>query len=43
MGSFISRIATIEIPISNLKRSVQWYVDHLEVKVHFQGKKEGHL
>ncbi|WP_232423585.1 MULTISPECIES: VOC family protein [Bacillus] len=33
---FIHHIATIEIPVSNLNKSLEWYSDILALKVHFQ-------
>ncbi|MCS0790001.1 VOC family protein [Cytobacillus firmus] len=40
---FISHIATVEIPVSNLERSVVFYVDVLGVKVEFKGEKNAML
>jgi catechol 2,3-dioxygenase-like lactoylglutathione lyase family enzyme len=38
MSTFITHIATLEIPVSNLEQSIEWYIDILEVKVHFKGE-----
>jgi len=40
---FISHIATVEIPVSNLDRSVAFYVDVLGVQVEFKGEKNAML
>lgn len=36
MGKFTPHIATIEIPVSNLKRSLDWYLAIFDLKVHYQ-------
>jgi catechol 2,3-dioxygenase-like lactoylglutathione lyase family enzyme len=43
MSKYISHIATVEIPVSNLDRSVEFYVDVLGVKVEFKGEKNAML
>lgn len=43
MNHLITHIATIEIPVSNLKRSVQFYVDIIGVKAEFVGEKNAML
>jgi catechol 2,3-dioxygenase-like lactoylglutathione lyase family enzyme len=40
---FISHIATVEIPVSNLEQSVAFYVEVLGVKVEFKGEKNAML
>ncbi|MCS0674330.1 VOC family protein [Cytobacillus firmus] len=40
---FISHITTVEIPVSNLDRSVAFYVDVLGVKVEFKSEKNAML
>ena len=39
----ISKLATVEIPVSNLERSVKWYTEILKLKVHYKGEKEAML
>lgn len=43
MKKFITQIATIEIPISNLESSIEFYVDILGVKVIYQGEQDAML
>jgi catechol 2,3-dioxygenase-like lactoylglutathione lyase family enzyme len=43
MSNFVSHIATVEIPVSNLERSIHFYTDILGVKTHFKGKKNAML
>ena len=39
----ITKVATVEIPVSNLERSVKWYTDVLKLELHFKGEKEAML
>jgi len=39
----ITKIATVEIPVSNLERSIQWYTDVLKLKLNYKGEKEAML
>ncbi|MBT2691155.1 VOC family protein [Bacillus sp. ISL-47] len=43
MSNYISHIATVEIPVSNLDRSVHFYVEVLGVEVEFKGEKNAML
>lgn len=43
MEKLIKHIATIEIPVTNLERSIQFYVDIIGVEVHFKGEKNAML
>ncbi|PLR77371.1 glyoxalase/bleomycin resistance/dioxygenase family protein [Bacillus sp. V3-13] len=43
MSNFISHIATIEIPVSSLEQSVDFYVDILGVEIHFKGEENAML
>ncbi|AYV74480.1 VOC family protein [Bacillus sp. PK3-056] len=36
MGKFTPHVATLEIPVSNLKKSLDWYLAIFDVKVHYQ-------
>ncbi|MEZ2716972.1 VOC family protein [Niallia circulans] len=36
MGKFAPHVATLEIPVSNLKKSLDWYLAIFDVKVHYQ-------
>ncbi|MBM7095111.1 VOC family protein [Bacillus sp. H-16] len=39
----LKHIATIEIPVSNLERSIGWYTTHLELTCVFKGEKNAML
>jgi catechol 2,3-dioxygenase-like lactoylglutathione lyase family enzyme len=39
MSNFISHIATVEIPVSNLKKSIEFYTDIIGLKVESHGEK----
>ncbi|MBY0122037.1 VOC family protein [Bacillus sp. S/N-304-OC-R1] len=43
MSNFITHIATVEIPISSLERSIEFYTRVLGVKVSFKGEKNAML
>ncbi|PLR95721.1 VOC family protein [Bacillus sp. T33-2] len=43
MSNFISHIATVEIPVTNLNESIHFYTDILGVKVEFKGDKNAML
>lgn len=43
MSSFISHIATVEIPVSNLQSSISFYQEILGVEIHFQGEQNAML
>lgn len=43
MTNLITHVATIEIPVTKLERSLQFYVDVLGVEVHFKGEKNAML
>lgn len=43
MSSFISHIATVEIPVSNLPSSISFYQEILGVHIHFQGERNAML
>jgi len=43
MSHFISHVATIEIPVTNLENSIEFYVDILGVEVEFKGEKNAML
>ncbi len=43
MSTFISHIATVEIPVTDLNRSVAFYADVLGVKAEFKGEKNAML
>ena len=43
MSNFVTHIATIEIPVTNLKRSIDFYVKVLGVSVTFQGETQAML
>lgn len=34
----VEHIATIEIPVKNLKESIEWYTKHLELTCVFEGE-----
>lgn len=36
MSKFIPHVATLEIPVSNLQRSLDWYTDIFELKIHYK-------
>jgi catechol 2,3-dioxygenase-like lactoylglutathione lyase family enzyme len=36
MGKFTPHVATLEIPVSNLKKSLDWYLAIFDLKVHYQ-------
>jgi predicted lactoylglutathione lyase len=38
MANFISHVATVEIPVTNLKKSIEFYIDILGVETDFKGK-----
>lgn len=38
LSNFISHIATVEIPVSNLKKSIEFYTDIIGVKVESSGE-----
>lgn len=39
----ISKIATVEVPVTDLKQSIQWYTRVLGLKIHHQGEKDAML
>ncbi|HET7656966.1 MAG TPA: VOC family protein [Bacillales bacterium] len=39
----ISKIATIEIPVSQLERSIKWYTEILDLNIHHHGEKNAML
>jgi catechol 2,3-dioxygenase-like lactoylglutathione lyase family enzyme len=43
MQNFVSHIATIEIPVSDLERSIAFYREIFGVSVHFHGEKAAML
>lgn len=43
MAHIISHIATIEIPVTNLKKSIAFYLDILNVEIDFEGEKAAML
>ncbi|MGE8204670.1 VOC family protein [Heyndrickxia sp. NPDC080065] len=43
MSNFISHIATVEIPVTNLNKSIEFYIDILGVEVEFKGDKAAML
>lgn len=43
MNKFIPHIATLEIPVTNLQKSLEWYIDIFELKIHFKGEKNAML
>ncbi len=43
MSTFISHVATLEVPVSELERSIQFYVDVLGCEVEFKGEKNAML
>lgn len=43
MTNLISHIATLEIPVTNLEESIEFYIDILGAEVHFQGEKNAML
>ncbi|WP_102271673.1 VOC family protein [Cytobacillus massiliigabonensis] len=43
MKKFIPHIATLEIPVTNLQKSLEWYLDIFELKIHFKGEKNAML
>ena len=43
MSHFISRIATIELPVSNLERSIDFYMSIVGVHLEFKGEKAAML
>ncbi|MFE8700050.1 VOC family protein [Cytobacillus sp. FJAT-54145] len=43
MSNFISHIATLEIPVTNLELSIEFYKDILGVEVEFKGEKNAML
>lgn len=43
MSGFISHVGTIEIPVTNLERSISFYQEVLGVAIHFQGDKNAIL
>lgn len=43
MSNFITHIATVEIPVSSLERSIEFYTRVLGVKVFFKGEKNAML
>jgi catechol 2,3-dioxygenase-like lactoylglutathione lyase family enzyme len=38
MANFISHVATVEIPVTNLKKSIEFYIDILGVEIDFKVK-----
>jgi catechol 2,3-dioxygenase-like lactoylglutathione lyase family enzyme len=40
VSNFISHIATVEIPVTNLNKSIDFYIDILGVKVEFKEDKQ---
>ncbi|QPC47603.1 VOC family protein [Mangrovibacillus cuniculi] len=43
MNKFVSAVATIEIPVSNLEKSLAFYTEVLAVDIHFKGDKNAML
>lgn len=43
MSHFISHVATIEIPVSNLNQSIKFYTEVVGVEVEFKGEKAAML
>jgi catechol 2,3-dioxygenase-like lactoylglutathione lyase family enzyme len=43
MSNFVSHIATVEVPVSNLEISLDFYTDILGVAIHFKGEKNAML
>ncbi|TVY09176.1 VOC family protein [Paenibacillus cremeus] len=43
MEHFIPRISAIEIPVSNIERSIHWYVKMFGLEVQYQGSKDAML
>lgn len=43
MSTFISHIATVEIPVTNLKNSIEFYKEILGIEVYFEGVKAAML
>jgi catechol 2,3-dioxygenase-like lactoylglutathione lyase family enzyme len=43
MSHFISHVATIEIPVSNMEKSIEFYVNILGVELEFKGEKNAML
>lgn len=43
MSHFISHVATLEIPVGNLEKSIEFYVDVLGVALEFKGEKNALL
>ena len=39
----ITKIATVEIPVSDLERSIQWYTEVLKLKLNYKGEKAAML
>lgn len=39
----VTKIATVEAPVSNLERSVKWYTELLNLHVDYKGEKEAML
>ncbi|USG64806.1 VOC family protein [Brevibacillus ruminantium] len=43
MTHFVSHIATVEIPVSHVQKSVEWYTDIFGLNVHFQDQNSAML
>ncbi|MGM0903681.1 MAG: VOC family protein [Bacillota bacterium] len=43
MSHFISHVATLEIPVTNLEKSIEFYIDILGVQLEFKGEKNAML
>ncbi|SEN96898.1 Catechol 2,3-dioxygenase [Mesobacillus persicus] len=43
MSHFISHVATLEIPVGNLEKSIEFYIDVLGVELEFKGEKNAML
>ncbi|WP_377890635.1 VOC family protein [Alkalihalobacillus sp. R86527] len=43
MSTFISHVATVEIPVKNLQTSIAFYQEVLGVELHFQGDRNAML
>ncbi|MBY6036606.1 VOC family protein [Fictibacillus nanhaiensis] len=43
MSTFVSHVATLEVPVSNLENSIAFYVEVLGVEVEFKGEKNAML
>jgi catechol-2,3-dioxygenase len=43
MTRFISHVATIEIPVTNLEKSIEFYIEILGVELEFKGEKNAML